>query len=143
MQWNQIGKRARRYNHPCRVYSGIPHQSLQLFRGVDELSDLAVFLVRLLQLRRIMDRLLDLDVKLVGHHLGDAVHVAVRDIHGAAYIFNRRLGRHGAEGDNLRDIFPPIRPGHIVDDLAAAIHTEVNVNVRHGNAFGIKEPLKQ
>ena len=83
-----------------------------------------------------------LDVQRGRHHFGDAVHVGVRHIHGPAHVFDRRFGRHGAESDDLRDIFAAILAGHVVDDLAAAVHAEINVNIGHGNAFGIQKALE-
>src|ERR1035441_9749493 len=76
------------------------------------------------------------------HHLRDAVHIAVRHIHGAADILDRGFGRHGAERDNLRNIFPPVFMGDVFDHLTAPVHAEINIDIRHGNPLGIQEAFE-
>src|SRR5580698_7478110 len=83
------------------------------------------------------------DVELGGDHFGDAVHIRVGNIHGAANIFYCRLRRHGTEGDDLGHILASVLLRDIVDDFAAPVHAEIHVNIGHGNTFGIQESLKQ
>src|SRR5262249_58592156 len=47
------------------------------------------------------------------------------------------------EGDDLRDLVAAVALLHIADDFAAAILTEVDVEVRHRDAFRIEEALEQ
>src|SRR5208283_5572903 len=58
-------------------------------------------------------------------------------------ILNRRLGRHGSEGDDLRDLVAAVLLRHVINDLAATVHTEVNINVGQADALRIQEALKQ
>ena len=143
MQRDQFGERARRNHHSGGVHAGIAHQAFELFGRVEQLADLRLAFVGLRQRRRILDRLLQLDVQRGGDHLGDAVHVGVRHVHGAAHVFDRGLRGHGAEGDDLRDIFPPVLARDVIDDFAAAVHAEIHVDIGHGNAFGIQEALEE
>ena len=53
------------------------------------------------------------------------------------------LRGHGAEGDDLRDVLAPVLLGDVIDDLAAAVHAEVDVDVGHGDALGIQEALEE
>ena len=78
-----------------------------------------------------------------GNHLGDAIDFGVGNVHGAAGILDRRLGRHGAEGDDLRHLVAAVLLGDVVDDLAAAVHAEVDVDVGQADALGIEEALEQ
>ena len=103
----------------------------------------AVFFDGLAQLRRVFDGLLERDVELCGNHLGDAVDVGVGNVHGAANVFDCGLGGHGAEGDDLRDIVAAVFLRDVVDDFAAAVHAEIDVDIGHGHALGIQEALEE
>ncbi len=92
---------------------------------------------------RIFDGLLQRDVQLGRHHLGDAVDVGVRDVHGAAHVFDGGLRGHGAEGDDLGDVVAAVFLRDVLDDFAAAVHAEIDVDVGHGHALGIQEALEE
>jgi hypothetical protein len=79
----------------------------------------------------------------VSDHLGDAVDVGVGNVHGAADIFDRGLGRHGAEGDDLRYVLAAVFLRDVVDHFAAAVHAEIDVDIGHRNALGIEEALEE
>ena len=96
-----------------------------------------VFLVGFLELGRFLDRILQLDIERGGNHLGDAIDVAVRHAHGPSDVLDRCLRGHGSEGDDLRNILPPVLAGDVFDHLAAPVHAEIDVDVGHRNAFGI------
>ncbi len=89
-----------------------------------------------------LQRIWQLDAQRGGNQFGDAIHFGVRNIHGAANIFHRRLGRHGAEGDDLRNIFAAVFLRDVINHFAAAPHAEINIDIRHGDALGIQEALK-
>ena len=89
-----------------------------------------------------MDSLLELDIELVGDHFRDAIYVAVGHVHGTADVLDCRPGGHAAEGDDLRHVFPAVLTRHVIDYLATTIHTEVNVDVRHRDAFRIEKSLE-
>ena len=114
-----------------------------MLRGVEQLAHLRFVLVGLLQAGRFSDRVLELDVQRGGDHLGDPVDVGVGDVHRTANVFDRCLGRHGAEGDDLRHIFPAVFLGHVIDHFAAPVHAEIHVDVRQRNALGIQEALEE
>ena len=78
-----------------------------------------------------------------GNHLGHAVHFAVGQVEGAAYVFDGGLGGHGVEGDDLRDLLAAVLAGDVVDHFAAAVHAEVDVDIRHGDAFGIEKAFEE
>ena len=58
-------------------------------------------------------------------------------------IADHRLRRHGAVGDDLRDAPSAVLVGDVVDDAVAAVHAEVDVEVRHRHALGVQEALEQ
>ena len=61
----------------------------------------------------------------------------------AAGVAHHRLGRHGAEGDDLTDAVAAVLRSHIIDDLVAAVHAEVDVEIGHRHPFGVEEALEQ
>ena len=91
----------------------------------------------------IFDGLLQRDVQLGRDHLGDAVDVGVRNVHGAANVFDRGFRGHGAEGDDLRDVVAAVFLRDVLDDFAAAVHAEIDVDIGHGHALGIQEALEE
>ncbi len=109
---------------------------------VDELFDLGVF-VGGGEHRRVFDGLLDGDADGGRDHLGDAVDLAVGHVEGAAYVFDRGFRGHRVEGDDLGDLVATVFAGDVVDDLAAAVHAEVDVDIGHGDALGVEEALEE
>ena len=95
------------------------------------------------QLRGLLERIFERDVELVGNELGEAIHVAVRQIHGAADVLDGGLGGHGAEGDDLGDVRAAVFLGDVFDHFAAAPHAEVDVDVGHRHALGIEKALEE
>src|SRR6266513_481132 len=49
----------------------------------------------------------------------------------------------GSERDDLPDRIPAIALAHVLDDLAAPLEAEVEVDVGHRDTLGIQEPLEQ
>ena len=108
-----------------------------------QLANLAVFFHGLAQLRRIFDGLIECDVELRGDHLGDAIDIGVGDVHGAANVLDGGFGGHGAEGNDLGNVVAAVLLRDVVDDFAAAIHAEIDIDIRHGDALGIQEALEE
>ena len=61
----------------------------------------------------------------------------------AAHVANNRFRRHRTEGDNLRYRIATVHVRHMFDNLVTFLHTEVNVEVRHGDTFRVKETFEQ
>ena len=78
-----------------------------------------------------------------GDQLGDAVDEAVGVAHDPSHVAHHRLGGHGPVSGDLRDFFPAVFFGDVVDDLVALVHAEVDIEVGHGHPFGIQEALEQ
>src|SRR5208282_5899584 len=138
-----LSERARRDDYTRSVNAGVADHPFQLLRGLNQFAYLPILLHRLAQLGGVFDGLVERDVELGRNHFRDAVDIAVRDVHGAADILDRRLRRHRAEGNDLRHIVAAVFLGDVADDFAAAVHAEIDVDIRHGNAFGIQEALEE
>ena len=94
-------------------------------------------------MRRVFEGLVDGDADGGRDHLGDAVDLAVGHVERAAYVFDRGFGGHGVEGDDLGDLVAAVLAGDVVDDFAAAVHAEVDVDIGHRDALGVEEALEE
>ncbi len=103
---------------------------------------LGVGLVGRLELRRDLERLVELDAQLVGDGLGDAVDLAVAHAQDPADVAQGGPGEHGAEGDDLGHVVRAVLAGDVGDDLVAAAVLEVDVDVGHRHAVGVEEALE-
>ena len=80
------------------------------------------------------------------HHrnkLGQPVGIAIGNIEHPGHILEHGLGSHAVEGDDLSHLLLPVALGDIIDNLTAALDTEVGINIRHRLALRIQEALKQ
>ena len=152
----EVRKRAGRDHHAAGVLAGIAGQVLQLQGEVDEVADVVLGLVALpefaddpvrflLRARAGPDRVFQRHRvgRLQRDQLGQSVDEAVREAEHAAGIAQHRLRRHGAVGDDLGDAVAAVLARDVVDDLVAAVHAEVDVEVRHRHAFRVEEALEQ
>src|SRR5208337_3450914 len=53
-----------------------------------------------------------------------------------------RFSAHGSEGDDLADVLTAVLIRNVANDLAAASHAEVDVDVREADPFGVQKALK-
>ena len=125
------------------VGGGVARHALELFRRVDDLAHALVALVDAAQLRGEGEGALQRHAQFKGHQLGQTVRLLIGQVHHPAHIADDGAGGHGAEGDDLRHVVLPVAAAHVVDHLPAALVVEVHVDIRHGNALGIEEALKE
>ena len=140
---HQFGEGLRGNHHAGGMQTGSADQSLQLAGGIDQFLYLGLFVVGLLHLRGILQRLGDGDANRRGDHLGYAIYFAVGQIERPADILNGCTCCHGVEGDDLRDLVSAVLAGDVVDHFSAPVHAEINVDIGHGYALGIQEPLEE
>jgi hypothetical protein len=125
------------------VCAHVPCQPLDPPREVDELADLGVGGAGRLQLGARGGGLLQRDAELVGHEGHDLVHLRQRHAEGAAHVADRRPGRQGAEGADLGDVRRAVLPLDVVDNLAAPLLAEVDVDIGRLAAVDVEKPLEQ
>ena len=134
----------RRCDHDAAgVLAGVARQPLERLGEIEQRTHLLVGVAQLAQLRLLLERGLEGDIELEGHKFGDTVHPAIAVAEHAPRVAHHRLRRHGAVGDDLRDAVAPVFVRDIVDHAIAAVHAEVDVEVRHRDAFGVEETLEQ
>ena len=109
------------------------------------LSDLLVGLRCFLQARLVRHRLLQGDRmgRVHRHELGELVDLAERHFQHAADVAHDAAREKRAESDDLCDAVGAVALAHVGDHLVAPFLAEVDVEIRHRDAFGIQEPLEQ
>src|SRR5665213_209936 len=88
-------------------------------------------------------RLFEFDVEDVRNELGDFVDVGEAHVEHAAYVLNRGPCAERVEGDDLGDLFAAVLLGDVLNDFAAAVHAEIDIDIGHADALGIEEALEQ
>ena len=59
-----------------------------------------------------------------------------------AHIPDHRFRCHGTKSNNLRYRITAVQLSNMVDNLVTPVHTEVNVEVGHGDPLRVKEPFE-
>ena len=80
---------------------------------------------------------------MVGDQLAQPVDLAIAHLQDAPGIAQHRAGLQLAEGDDLGDVIVAVLGLDIADHFAAPGFAEVDVEVRHRNAFGVEEAFEQ
>ena len=122
------------------VGRGMARHALERAGGVDEIFDLLVALVHVLQRLGELERFVERHVeraRAARHLLGDGVRFRVAEIQRAADVADGHARGHRAEGDDLRDVVRAVFARNVVDDLAAAAHAEVHIDIGHAHALGV------
>ncbi|MCG3774995.1 MAG: hypothetical protein JW395_1823 [Nitrospira sp.] len=125
------------------MHGSIAGKAFQTLRHVQYFLHTGVFRGQILETRLLCDRILQLDAQRVRHQLGDPVHVGEAQFQDTAHVFNGRTGGQRIERDDLRNLIATVLLRHILDHFAAPVHAEIDVDVRHADAFRIQEALKQ
>src|SRR4051794_3526475 len=102
--------------------------------------------VELLELGRLLDRFADrrrLALHRLGDELRELVGLAERNLHRACDVANDAARFELMERRDLTDAILAVLLLDVLDDLAAAIHAEVDVEVGHRHALWIQEALEQ
>ena len=133
-------------DHDARgVGRGIPEQAFDLLavgeKAVDDFFRLRLFPKAGLVGQRLFDR--DGFDAFDGDQLGQAVDLSVRHLKHAAHVADGGFGQKRAKRDDLPHPVAAVFFLHVTDHLFAAVHTEVDVEVRHRDPFGVEETFEQ
>jgi hypothetical protein len=129
------------------VLSGVPRQPLELLRNLDEITHDRLFLHAPSELglgfQGFGDGVhLPLHLGVRRDQAGERLRFVGGHPHGAPHVFDDAARLELVKRRNLADRFTPILSGDVVDDFVAAVHAEVDVEIRHRDALGIEESLE-
>jgi hypothetical protein len=79
----------------------------------------------------------------VRDQLGQPVRLRRLEAQHPPHVTDHRPGLHGPEGDDLPHAVPAVLLPRVLDDPAAALVAEVDVDIGHGHAVRVQEPLEQ
>ena len=125
------------------VFAGVADHALEDAGLVEDFFGDGVAGDFVAQLGGFFNGVLERDVELVGDHLGETIGVGVGEVVDARDVADDHFGSEGAVGDDIGDAVFAVFFADVVDDLTAAAHAKVDVEVRRGNALGIQETLKK
>ena len=124
---------------------GVAVKPFELQRHIHQAANLGLVLAHLLQQRLAVDGVFKRHRigRVVRHQFADAVDLAIGKSEYAADVAQDGAGLQLSEGDDLRHAVVAVFILDVANDLVATVLTEVDVEVRHGDAFGIQEPFEQ
>ena len=145
IQRHQFAQRPVADHDAGRVGGGVPGQAFEALGDVEGARDHGVLVAERLQLRLAGDRRRQRHrrSRILRHQLGQLVDLAVGHLQHAADVAQHAARLQRTEGDDLRHLVAAVALLHVVDHLAAPVLAEVDVEVRHRDAFGIEEALEQ
>ncbi len=96
-----------------------------------------------LNLRVRLECVLHLCFGIARNEFGNAVYVGQGYIQNAGNVFNGGLGFERSEGYDVVDTVIAVFFAHVFDNFLTTFLTEVDIEVRHGDAFRIQESFKE
>ena len=106
-------------------------------------GDFGVLVDQPLELRLLLDRLVEGDVQLRRDELVDPLDLRQRDVQRPADVLDGGLGLHLAEGADLGDVGLAVLVADVLDDLVSAILAEVDVDVGRLGSVGSRNRSKR
>ena len=140
---DDVGQRTVRDDHTACVLTAVAHHPFDHAAGFDDAGGRRVTAHLRAELVRLLERVFERDVDVVGDQFREAVGFDERQVANAGEVADDHLGAEGAEGDDVGDAVGTILPADVVDDLVTAAHAEVDIEVGRGDAFGVKEALEE
>ncbi len=125
-------------NHHARcVYRAVSRHALEPLRDLKDFAHPLIFPCKFVKTRLGLDRILERNVEHVGHELGDAIDIGKAHVEHPADVLDGRARLERVEGDDLGDLLASVLLGYVLNDLAAPVHAEIDVDIRHADALGI------
>ena len=142
LERQQVHQRLGPDDHAGRVHAHAAGLVFQQQSRVDEFAGDFLFVVGLLELGVLLERVLQAPLH-VGDHLGQPIGLGDRQPHDPSHVADDRLRPHGPEGDDLGDGISAVLVPHIPDHLGPTVVGEVDVDIGRADALGIEEALEE
>src|SRR4051794_31263941 len=97
---------------------------------LDQFLNVRLFLNLLLEFGDLFNRIFDTHVPAPdrrGDHFGNSVDLSIREVECPSHVFDRGLGSHRSERDDLANRIAPIKVRYVVDDLTPAPNAKIDV----------------
>ncbi len=127
------------------VGRGVARQTFEALRNVECACDHRIFVAECLQLRLALDRSRKRHRRgrILRHEFRQAIDLPIGHLQHATHVAQHAARLQRTERNDLPDLIAAVALLHIADHFAAAVLTEVDVEVRHRHAFRIEEALEQ
>ena len=104
-----------------------------------------VLIIERLHFFELVDRFLNREclTRSVRNQLCDLVGLEGCKLQCTPHVLDDRTALHGPEGDDLADCVRSVLLTGVLDDLAASLIAEVDVDIRHRNPLWVQEPLEE
>ena len=129
-------------DNPCRMGGRMSWQTFQTHGHINQMVGIFFVFISLFQVGVHLQGFFDGDAQFCGNHFGNPVHIGVRHCQCTTHVFDGSPCRQGTECDNLCHMILAILGNDIINNFLSAFITEVHVNIRHADTFGIQETLK-
>lgn len=139
----KIGNFGRRDNYFIGVFIGVTGDFFQFARYVDQRFNFFIRFVDFRQLRFGFKRFRQRYFRIGRDQFRDTIDKVVRMFQYAVYVADYRFRRYCIEGDDLRYRITIVYVRYVFDNLIAFFYIEVNVEVRYGDTFRVKETFEQ
>ncbi len=131
------------YDDSCRVRRRMPVEPFELQACLHELLVYAVFFRHFFELRFLFERFFEAHFRALRHEFGYGIRFRIRDIQHASHIPYDGLRFQGSEGYDLAYSILAVFLGHIVYDFLPSHEAEIDVEIRHGDAFRIQKSFEE
>ena len=134
------------HDDACRVHARVSCEVFERLCGVEELTRLAVLLVRRFEPRLLLERVADRHA-LAAHRLRDQCRDQAgftrRHAHDAPHVAHDASALELMKRRDLAHAGVPIFVAHVLNDAVPLIHAEVDVEVGHRHALGVEKALEK
>ena len=96
-----------------------------------------------LEFRGFIIGILQRDAELIGDHLRETVCFGEGEVVHARDITHDHFGTHGAVGDDVGDALIAVFLPHVVDDIDATSHAEIDIEIRRRYSFRIQKTFEE
>ena len=119
------------------------HDSFEFVGHVHDFGGVFVALYELGELLLLLHGFGERHANLEGDHLGEPIRQPERLALHSGHIAHHSRAAIVPKVDDLAHCVVAIALGHMSDHFLAAFHAEIDVEIRHGDPFGVQQPLEQ